>query len=94
MMKVYPDRTWPAILRARGDLVAIAWTVGWARLGWLVYRSVLGLEVVADGITNTGKTFDGWIESFRHAVPGGIPYLTQFLLDEIPAPPPILYLRR
>jgi hypothetical protein len=42
---------------------------------------VLGLQVIADGITSTGKTFNDWIASFRHAVPGGIPYLTQFLLD-------------
>jgi hypothetical protein len=81
MIKLYPDRTLPAILRVLGDLFAVAWTIGWAWLGWLVYKSVLGLEVLADGITNTGKTFDGWIESFRHAVPGGVPYLTQFLLD-------------
>ena len=81
MIKVYPDRWWPAFLRVLGDAFAVCWTVTWGYLGWLVYQTVLGLEVVADGITNTGSTFNGWIASFRHAVPGGIPLLTQFLLN-------------
>jgi hypothetical protein len=81
MIKLYPDRTGPAVLRAFGDLLTIAWSVGWAVLGWLIYKTVLGLEVIADGITSTGSTFNGWIASFRHSVPGGIPVLTQFLLD-------------
>ena len=81
MVKPYPDRAWPALLRVIGDLSAVIWSVGWAVLGWLIYRTVLGLEVIADGITSTGKTFNDWIDAFRHAIPGGIPYLTQFLTD-------------
>ena len=81
MIKAYPDRTWPAVKRVVADLITILWSVGWALLGWLIYRTVLGLEVIADGITSTGKTFNDWIDSFRHAIPGGIPYLTQFLMD-------------
>jgi hypothetical protein len=81
VLKPYPDRTWPAIRRVVGDLLTVVWSVGWGLLGWLIYKTVLGLQVIADGITNTGKTFNDWIESFRHNVPGGIPYLTQFLLD-------------
>src|SRR5437868_9440542 len=41
----------------------------------------MGLEVIADGITNTGLTFNQWIAAFRKAVPGGIPILTKFLQD-------------
>ncbi|HLZ94092.1 MAG TPA: hypothetical protein VKT20_02020 [Candidatus Dormibacteraeota bacterium] len=81
MVKLYPDRPWPAFRRVVGDLLSVLWTAGWAVLGWLIYKTVLGLEVIADGITSTGKTFNDWIASFRHAVPGGIPYVTQFLLD-------------
>lgn len=81
MIKLYPDRSFPAFLRVLGDLVTIAWTIAWAALGWLIYQTVLGLEVIADGITSTGATFNAWIDSFRNAVPGGIPLLTQFLLD-------------
>ena len=81
MIKPYPDRTWPAFLRVLGDLLTIAWTVAWAWLGWLIYQTVLGLEVIADGIISTGTTFDGWIESFRSAIPGGIPAVTDFLMN-------------
>jgi hypothetical protein len=81
MIKLYPDRRWPAFLRVLADTVTVGWTIAWAYLGWLIYQTVMGLEVIADGITNTGTTFNGWIASFRNAVPGGIPLLTQFLLD-------------
>jgi len=81
VIKPYPDRTWPAVLRVLGDLLTIAWTVAWAWLGWLIYQTVLGLEVIADGIISTGTTFDGWIESFRSAIPGGIPAVTDFLMN-------------
>jgi hypothetical protein len=81
MIKPYPDRTFPFFVRVIADLITVAWTVAWAALGWLIYETVLGLQVIADGITSTGTTFNAWIASFRNAVPGGIPYLTQFLLD-------------
>jgi hypothetical protein len=81
VIKVYPDRRWPAFLRVLGDTVTVGWTIVWAYLGWLIYQTIMGLEVIADAITNTGTTFNGWIASFRNAVPGGIPLLTQFLLD-------------
>jgi len=81
VIKVYPDRRWPAFLRVLADTITVVWTIVWAYLGWLIYQTVMGLEGIADGITNTGATFNGWIASFRHAVPGGIPLLTQFLLD-------------
>jgi hypothetical protein len=81
MIKVYPDRRWPAFLRVLADTVTTGWSIVWAYLGFLIYQTVMGLEVIADGITSTGATFNAWIASFRHAVPGGIPFLTQFLLD-------------
>ena len=81
VIKMYPDRAVPALLRVIGDLLTIAWSIGWVVLGWLIYKTVMGLQAIADGITSTGTTFNDWINSFRHAVPGGIPYLTQFLLD-------------
>jgi hypothetical protein len=81
MIKLYPDRAVPALLRVLADLITIAWTVAWAILGWLIYRTILGLEVIADGLTNTGTTFNGWITQFRAAIPGGIPGVTQFLIN-------------
>jgi hypothetical protein len=79
MIKAYPDRRWPAFLRVLGDTVTVSWTIVWAYLGFLIYQTVMGLEVIADAIINTGKTFNGWILSFKNAVPGGIPVLTSFL---------------
>jgi hypothetical protein len=81
MLKVYPDRRWPAFLRVLADTIVFAWTVVWAYLGLLIFETIMGLEVIADGIKNTGLTFNQWIGAFRHAVPGGIPILTKFLLD-------------
>ena len=69
MIKLYPDRRWPAFLRVLADTVTVGWTIVWAYLGWLIYQTVMGLEAIADGITNTGTTFNGWIASFRAAVP-------------------------
>jgi len=79
MIKVYPDRVGPALARLFGDIASLAWSVGWALIGWLIYRTVIGLEAIADAITGTGTTLDSWIASFRNAVPGGIPGLTDFL---------------
>src|SRR6267143_4389503 len=81
MIKLYPDRPLPAMLRGLADLIVIAWTIAWVVLGWLIYETVLGLEVIADGLTSTGHTFNGWIKQFHDAIPGGIPGVTQFLLN-------------
>jgi len=81
MIKPNPDRGWPAFLRVLADTVTLGWTIVWAYLGFLIYQTVMGLQVIADGIRNTGITFNGWIASFKNAVPGGIPFLTQFLID-------------
>ena len=81
MLKVYPDRRWPALIRVIGDTATFIWTVAWAYLGWLIYSTVMGLEVIADGIKSTGITFNQWIAAFRGAIPGGIPILTKFLQD-------------
>ena len=79
MFKLYPDRRWPALLRMMSDTASVVWTVGWAYLGFLIYSTVMGLEAIADGIKNTGMTFNSWIGAFRSAIPGGIPILTKFL---------------
>ena len=81
MIKVYPDRPVAALLRVLADVVTTSWTVAWAVLGWLIYKTVLGLEVIADGLVSTGTTFNGWIMQFRNAIPGGIPGVTQFLIN-------------
>jgi hypothetical protein len=73
---IYPER-WPGRLgRLTLDLLALLWTAGWALAGWSVYRLVSGLELLADSITRTGDTFNGWVRAFRGASPGGIPGLS------------------
>lgn len=79
MLKPYPDAPWPAFLRALADTVVVLWSIAWGYLGWLIYSTVMGLEVIADGIQSTGATFNQWIESFKSAVPNDIPLLTDFL---------------
>src|SRR5216683_2184858 len=81
MLKIYPDQRWPAFLRVIADTVVVFWSVAWAYLGFLIYQTIMGLEVIADAIKNTGMTFNQWIAAFRKAVPGGIPILTKFLQD-------------
>ena len=81
MLKIYPDRRWPAFLRVLADTIVFFWTVAWAYLGWLIYQTVMGLEAIADAITNTGSTFNQWIAAFKKAVPSDIPVLTKFLQD-------------
>src|SRR5260370_4683971 len=81
MIKVYPERPVAAVRRVVADVVTTSWTVAWAVLGWLIYKTILGLEVIADGLVSTGTTFNGWITQFRNAIPGGIPGVTQFLIN-------------
>ena len=47
MIKVYPDRRWPAFLRVLSDTVTVGWTIAWAYLGFLIYQTIMGLEAIA-----------------------------------------------
>ena len=49
-------------------------------MGWEVYQSVLGLEVVANGIADTGRTFNHWVDAFRSTA-GGVPVLGSSFRD-------------
>jgi hypothetical protein len=81
MLKLYPDRTLPQMRRIVQDVLAMLWIAFWAFAGWITYQTVLGLEVIADGIRDTGRTFNDWLASFRNTVPRGVPYLTDWLLN-------------
>lgn len=82
MLKFYPDRRLPALRRFVQDVLAVAWVGFWGVAGWLTYQTVLGLQIIADGIRDTGRTFNEWLESFKSAVPKGIPVLTSFLQNQ------------
>lgn len=78
MLKFYPDHVPARIPRVMGDMLVTLWVVAWALCGFAVYQVVEGLQAVADGISGTGHTLDAWIESFRNAVPRGIPGISSF----------------
>ena len=82
MLKFYPDRRLPALRRFVQDVLAILWIAFWGVAGWLTYQTVQGLQVIADGIRDTGKTFNDWLQSFKTAVPKGIPYISDFLQQQ------------
>src|SRR4030088_2013246 len=72
-MTIYPERWSGWLGRFVLDLLVLAWTGGWVLAGWLVYHLVTTLEVVADAISSTGRTFDEWARAFQDAVPGNVP---------------------
>jgi len=82
MLKFYPDRRLPALRRFVQDLLAVTWTLFWAAAGWLTYQTVLGLQVIADGLRDTGRTFNEWLQSFKGGVPRGIPLISNFLTQQ------------
>lgn len=65
MLRLYPDFAGGLLVRLLLDVLFVVWLGGWALVGWEVYQTVLGLQVVADGITSTGQTFNHWIDAFR-----------------------------
>lgn len=73
---LYPERLAGRLGRLTFDILAVLWTGASALAGWETYRLVLTLEVLADSITSTGRTFDRWIQAFRHATPAFIPGLS------------------
>ena len=78
---LYPERLPGRAGRVFLDLLAVLWTAAWALAGYQVYQAIMALQVVADGISSTGHTFNGWIQAFRNATPHNIPGLSSALAD-------------
>jgi hypothetical protein len=76
---LYPDRWGGRAGRLTLDILVLLWTAAWALAGWAMYSLVMMLEVLADAITSTGRTFESWIEAFRNASPQGIPGISSAL---------------
>jgi hypothetical protein len=85
MFKLYPDRPRGALLRMLADAAAVLWTFSWITAGYLTYKTVVALEVIAGGLTTTGQTFNSWIAAFKNAAPRGIPGISDLLLREADA---------
>src|SRR5260370_36612109 len=66
MIKVYPDRRWPAFLGGLADTVTVAWTIVSAYLGFLIYQTSMGRQAIAGGITSTRAAVHGGIATYRH----------------------------
>lgn len=79
VLKLYPDHVPARVPRIAGDMLAAAWCAVWAAAGLLAYQTVMALQVVADGLSSTGHTFNSWIDAFRSAAPKGIPILSPLL---------------
>jgi hypothetical protein len=78
-MRLYPDVYGRRFAWMFADLFVLAWLYFWVRAGIWVNNLILQLDSLAQGVINTGKTFDSWIQSFEQGVPNGVPYLSDFL---------------
>src|SRR5260221_5089439 len=76
VVKLYPDSWAGRFWRVALDLLTAAWVLAWGAVGWILYRLVMAIEVVADGVANTGRTFNHWLDSFEHSVPRGVPLVS------------------
>lgn len=76
-VKLYPDSWAGRLGRLALDLLTAAWVLAWALAGWTLYRLVMAVEVVADGISGTGNTLNHWLDTFQHSVPKGVPLISE-----------------
>lgn len=81
MVKLYPDGARGAAKRIVADLLAAAWTAASIVAGLRVHDLVLSLRVVATAITDTGRTFNSWIDTFQNVAPVNIPLIGGAISD-------------
>ena len=55
------------------DVAAVAWTLGWAAVGWVVYNQVLGLRDLSDSVVVAGQQLHQTSRTIRSF--GGIPFV-------------------
>ena len=79
MLKLYPDHVPARARRLTTDILAAAWVAVWAAAGYLAYQTVMDLQVISDGLSNTGHALNSWAGAFKSAAPRGIPILSQLL---------------
>ena len=61
-------------VRRRGlDVLAVAWTLAWVGLGWLVYSQVLRLQDLSDSVVVAGRQLHQTAETLRSF--GDIPFV-------------------
>lgn len=78
MVKLYPDPGWQRTRRIVADAIVAAWSAAWLLAGIEIYRLVISLQRLADGITGAGRQIDGIISAFSSSIPPGIPLISSF----------------
>jgi hypothetical protein len=65
MLKLYPDQTNPAVLRAGADVLVVAWCALWIVIGSLAHRLVESLQSVVDGLQSSGEAIKAVLGPFE-----------------------------
>lgn len=78
--KLYPDRPTRRLLYLLADGGAALWVLVWLLIGYVVYRAVMTLGVIADGVIATGRLMSASIAQLQHTV-AGLPLVGSTLRD-------------
>ncbi|GAC1345383.1 MAG: hypothetical protein NVSMB29_19570 [Candidatus Dormibacteria bacterium] len=78
-LRPYSSTPLRALWRILTDLLAAAWVALAVLAGMAVYKVVMSLEIIADGIARTGRLFDSVIGDFRSHVPRNVPFISDSL---------------
>ena len=65
MLKLYPDQTNRAVLRAGADVLVVAWCALWIVIGSLARRLVESLQSVVDGLQSSGEAIKAVLGPFE-----------------------------
>lgn len=66
MLKLYPDQTNRAVLRAGTDVLILAWSALWIVMGSLAHRLVESLQSTVDGLQSSGEAIKAVLGPFAH----------------------------
>lgn len=66
MLKLYPDQTNRAVLRAGTDVLILAWSALWIVMGSLARRLVESLQSTVDGLQSSGEAIKAVLGPFAH----------------------------
>ena len=82
-MRIYPDVYSRRFLWMFADLLLVGWVVACVLLGRFVDHLVLKLDVLAQGVIGTGRTFNSWLISLEQAIPNNVPFVSDPLRHQV-----------
>jgi len=82
-MRLYPDVYSRRFLWMFADLLLVGWVVACVLLGRFVDHLVLKLDVLAQGVIGTGRTFNSWLISLEQAIPNNVPFVSDPLRHQV-----------